>query len=441
VSYRTATKLYLGGLFLLLASNAISGALGAIGLRGLAFYHTQALLLFACATHLAVLILRGRLRFSADPSLVKLVLVSIGYTATSCILLLRFSDVSIGYVLLMLYTFLVYPVMTTLMLGCERMERQTESQRLEKIPRWLIAASTCVLLFGWLQYFARDTFFRVTNSENVSKLVETSTLGTFRPPSIFESSFQFGLFSVLVFCLSASAALFGEGRRRAWLLALLALASVLLSQTRNVYLAAACSIFSLLLLRRARRKGKSFGLIRNLPWAYVAIAVGVMLWAVVQFLASDLQKTEDLADVSSAWARVSGWQTAWQSLVTPGSLFDVLFGYGITQAGHASDYSFLYPTRGNGLFIDSTFFNLFLFQGAIGLLLYLAIYWTVWTRLLFRVRGSWNPLAVGLACFVSAFLATGVLNIVNGQWWGVTLALSFLVLAKPTEPRQLACAA
>jgi hypothetical protein len=127
-------------------------------------------------------------------------------------------------------------------------------------------------------------------------------------------------------------------------------------------------------------------------------------------------------------ARASGWMTAWQNLVTPGSFFDICFGYGITQAGHASDYRFLYPERGEGLFIDSTFFNLFLFQGVFGLMFFLVIYWTIWRHLLRQVQERWDPMTVGLTCFVSAFLAAGVLNIVNGQWWGVVLALSYLVL-------------
>ena len=48
-----------------------------------------------------------------------------------------------------------------------------------------------MILFGWLQFLTGSPILEVTNSENVSKLVETNALGTFRPPSVFESSFQY----------------------------------------------------------------------------------------------------------------------------------------------------------------------------------------------------------------------------------------------------------
>jgi hypothetical protein len=439
VNHNVAAKFYMSGLFILMISNGISGIFAAVGVRGIAFYHIQMLLLILCAGHAGVLLLRGQIRIATDPVLVRLLLLSMSYTALSGVLLLRFGDVRPAYVALILYTLLFHPFATTVMLGCGQSGYAIPDLSTASIPNWIAWASVTVLLFGWVQFAVRDPILRVTNSENVSKLVETNLLGTFRPPSVFESSFQYGLFAVLVFCLSTAYAIYGHGGARSWALSFLALASVGLSQTRNVYLCGACAFISILVLKRASSKRSPLRLFRSVPWGYVAVSITGMLWAVLNFLASDLRRTEDLADASSAMARVSGWLTAWQNLVTPGSVFDVCFGYGITQAGHASDYRFLYPQRGEGLFIDSTFFNLFLFQGLIGLSLFLVIYWTIWRRLLNQVQEHWEPLTVGLTCFVSTFLAAGVLNIVNGQWWGVVLALSFLVLANRQDRTSDVC--
>lgn len=437
VKHASAAKVYLGCLFLLLMTNAISSTLGAIGIRGLAFYHIQALLLASCLFHMGLLVLRGRLHITIGRTLLRLILCSIAYTILSCLLLVRFGDIVPAYVLLMLYTFLVYPVMATAMLGCERCY-VGPGHSLKSFPGWLAWASSGILLFGWVQFAAHDTIIRVTNTENVSKLVNASLLGTFRPPSVFESSFQYGLLAVLVFCLSFAHAVYGRGGMRAWALSALAMGSVVLSQTRNVYLCAACAIASFFLLRLALRRRKVFMVLRYSPWLYVIASLGVMFWAVWQFLASDLRKTGDLTDASSTLSRVSGWLAAWQNLVLPGSFFDACFGYGITQAGQASDYQALYPSRGTGLFIDSTFVNLFLFQGLIGLLFFVSIYWAIWRRLVRKLEEELNPLVIGVTCFFAAFLAAGVLNIVNGQWWGITLSLSFLVLASSYKKKSVA---
>lgn len=86
------------------------------------------------------------------------------------------------------------------------------------------------------------------------------------------------------------------------------------------------------------------------------------------------------------------------------------------------------------MFIDNTFVNLFLFQGLIGLALFLVIYWTIWRRLLRKVQSAPDPFGIGVTCFFSAFLAAGVLNILNGQWWGITFALSLIALANRPGP-------
>jgi O-antigen ligase len=163
---------------------------------------------------------------------------------------------------------------------------------------------------------------------------------------------------------------------------------------------------------------------------YLLSGIAVMAYAVWGFLQSGLQKSGDLADASSTWARVSGWQRAWETLVQSGTAFDLFFGYGITQAGHASDYRSLYPARGDGLFIDNTFVNIFLLQGLLGLLCFLAIWCWIWRRLLRKTFGESDPLTVGVTAFFSAFLAAGVFNILNGQWWGITLSLVLVILSR-----------
>jgi hypothetical protein len=440
VSAGTARTLYLSALFLLLISNGISALISTLGLRGMAFYHVQAVVLLLCVTQLAVLTISGKVERRVDTNLFIAIVGSALYTLLSVVLLLRFPDVIPAYVVLLLHTLLFYPTTALLMLGCSRVDAANAGVQ-PQLPKWLPWASALVVLFGWLQFALRDPILVVTNGENVSKLVESNTLGTFRPPSLFESSFQYGLFSLLVCSLATAYGLMGEKRWGAWALAGLGISGVLLSQTRNVFLCAGCTAFSLWLLVRARQRAGNFGLLRIAPVGYVLAAISVMAYAVWQFLQSGLEKSGDLADASSTWARVSSWQRAWETLVRSGSFFDVVFGYGITQAGHASDYRSLYPSRGDGLFIDSTFVNVFLLQGLLGLFFFLLIWWLLWRRLLRKTLETWNPLTVGVTAFFSAFLAAGVFNILNGQWWGITLSLVLVVLTSKLKKVEISCAA
>lgn len=435
-----ARQWYLSGLFILLLTNVFSAALAAIGIHGLAFYHLQALMLFVFMAHACVLLLDGGLRRAIDKRLFQWLLLSLLYSAVSALFLLRFADVVPAYVLLIVHTVSFYPAAALLMIGSRRLGGESGKPQ---IPCWIVWGAASVLLFGWIQYMVGNPIFEVMNRENVSKLVESNVLGTFRPPSVFESSFQFGLFSVLVFCLAAAKAMFGNGGKSAWALSLLAFSGVALSQTRNVFLCGACAAASMFLLGRKRKRHAPLRLAKFAPFGYMFGAFAVIAYAVANFLASNMATTGDLEDASSTWARVSNWQLAWQNLVLPGSPFDWLFGFGITQAGQASDYRSLYPARGEGLFIDSTFMNLFLLQGLAGLLIFLALWWMIWKRLLRRVEQSWDPLTIGVTAFYSTFLAAGIFNILTGQWWGITLALSLFVLSRPGIPAQsrIPCAA
>jgi hypothetical protein len=427
VNTARARRWYLSGLFVLLLSNGISAMVAAIGIRGLAFYHVQALLLVVCGVQFCVVLLGGGMHRTIDSTLFGLLLASLLYSIASALFLLRFGDIVPAYVALMIHTVSFYPATALLMVGCARLHDEMGEQG---IPRWIVWGAVAVLLFGWLQFVVGDPIVEVANSDNVSKLVASKVLGTFRPPSVFESSFQFGLFSVLVFCLAASKAMFAGGKL-AWILAILAVSGVALSQTRNVFLCGACCAASLFLLVRKRKRGGGSRLLKCAPFAYMLSAIALMVYAVISFLSSDMAKTGDLADTSSTWARVSSWQQAWQNLVLRGSVFDSLFGFGITQAGQASDYRSLYPARAEGLFIDSTLVNLFLLQGVVGLVIFLWLWWLVWKRLLRKTEETWEPLTIGVTIFYSTFLAAGVFNILNGQWWGITLSLSLLVLSRP----------
>jgi len=436
----SAQRWYLSGLFILLLSNVISAVLGAVGIRGFAFYHVQAALLFLCGVQFCVLLLGGGVRRTVDRTLFILLLVSLLYSLVCALFSLRFGDVLPLYVLLIIHTVSFYPTVALLMIACARLRDEAGQQGI--IPSWIVWGAVAVLLFGWVQYIVGEPILEVSNDENVSKLVASKVLGTFRPPSVFDSSFQFGLFSVLVFCLAVTQAMFGKGGKRAWLLAILAFSAIGISQTRNVFLCGACCAASMFLLLRNRKHGGQLWVLRYAPLAYGLGALGLMAYAVMDFLGSDMSKTGDLADASSTWARVSSWQQAWENLVMRGSAVDSLFGFGITQAGQASDYRNLYPTRSEGLFIDSTFVNLFLLQGIVGLLIFLAVWWLIWKRLLRLSETTWEPLTVGVTVFYSTFLAAGIFNILNGQWWGITLSLSLLVLSRPQVrvESQISCA-
>ena len=98
VNRNVVTRVYISVLFLLMMSNGVSGVFAALGIRGIAFYHIQMLLIVLCGAYGGMLLLRGRIRINTDHTLVVLVVLSMSYTVLSGVLLLRFGEIGRAHV-------------------------------------------------------------------------------------------------------------------------------------------------------------------------------------------------------------------------------------------------------------------------------------------------------------------------------------------------------
>lgn len=436
MSLRATLILYYVSLLLVVHANVLTFFLEQAGIKGVAFYWFQLPILVLVLAQLGLALIKGRMRLPLHGPPRTMLYIWIGFSVASALLLFRFDYGSPFYVALGIYSFLFYPLTICLsLLGA------SASGGDENVLDSFFNISGVVLcpmvLFGLAQWIMHSTLIDVTNSENVSKFVLAEMLGSFRPPSVFTSSFDFGMFCAL--WLNISAAYFLSKRRRAFavLCSVVALCGISISQTRNVFFTTACSMLFLLFFWWKGRFGKLRGFVSRLPIAYVAGAIALLIYGARSFLATGLAgDPESLADSSTVWARFSALLFAYAEIIQPGSVLDFWIGYGLLQRGPATSLSDLYPAITSDLTIDNTYLSLLLFQGLIGMLLFLMLCLAIWRYLYATSCRRRHPFVIGLTSFVSVYWAAGIFNIMNTGWWAgliLFLSVSALVVSTPAE--------
>jgi len=345
------------------------------------------------------------------------------FSFSAAIALERFHDVQILYIGLSGFVFLVYPVTSLFVVGTGASwgEDSLDPKRVRVVIfKTLLVLTVAAVAFAVLQMATQSTIIELSNRHNVSKFVDADMLGTFRPPSFFVSSLDFGLLCLLCFALSL--AYISRSRIGGCIGLVVSLAGIVMSQTRNIYLSASFVVLSFLALRHWRSKATRGWFATILPLVWAAVALSILVMVGVKGFNGEGLGSADMYDLNSTWARVSNWLTAIKWLFGPASLLDKLFGIGIVQAGQASDYGSLYPARSRDLFIDNTSMSLLLYQGLIGLFLFWTCAYVFWRMLLKRVLHSNDWFSLGIASFAAVYISCGMFNILSyGTWAGMEL--------------------
>jgi hypothetical protein len=252
-----------------------------------------------------------------------------------------------------------------------------------RIIATLLMVAVPVALFGILQFALNDPILHVGfegaprnefggAGQAAIRLTELAATHRIRANSIFGSALEFGHFAALfaILCFAQTY----RNRARPWsafayaALALLFVAAVMSTNTRNLLLYLVCCGIGFLLIRA--------GLSVRALVATAITLVGVFYATVYAVIALAPAFFAGFFDSISLFQRARGvYITVYQFIVNADTLAHVLFGYGYMQS---VDFTFL-PTT----ICDNSELDVYLYAGVCGVVLYLALLLVLFT---FTVR-------------------------------------------------------
>jgi hypothetical protein len=365
-----------------------------------------------------------------DKSIIKAYILWLTYSLIANIALIRFSYHPAYYFYLLFTILPYYFLFLMLLIGWDELNRLKLQGFADKIVILLGKSYVFIFIFAVFQFVFKEDFLSLNTSDKTLQ-VSSELLGLFRPRSIFNSSFEFGLFSILVFSLFSSRIVLGrnQSNRVDWMPTILSACGVIISFTRNIYLIWVMALIALFLLQNKKVGSK---VLKVVP--HVFMFFSSLLLIILAFQALSGLVLSDLFSNESTYVRFTLLYALVEGLVLNSNLIDILFGWGLIQ--HPGDSTLIgifpdiYNSEDGTLGIDNLFFALFLYQGVIGLSIFLYLYQKIWNNLCSISRTSNSSLALGAAVFFSTFLGAGVFNLIHYGIFGyLAWFFAFLVLA------------
>jgi hypothetical protein len=290
----------------------------------------------------------------------KYVNLYIFYSIFNIIFLIFFMKYNIKYIILSFYDTFSILFLSFLFILIDK-----NNITIIKIKSFLYLLSSIfivILVYGYLQkifnnsllFYEHDFYYISTEIHNI------------RVWSILPSRIEYGKATSLVATLMVFYILFFKKtiyKVQFILLLILALIGTYISTERASLILFIISIINLILLKSKIK----FSNIVILNLITSLITPVILLSLTFQFSLSDsLFRTNSLID------RVYWWGTIIQNYIINGDILNILFGYGIIQTTDANSFS---ASITNGkLWIDNLYFTIFLYQGVIGLVLFIYMY-------------------------------------------------------------------
>lgn len=250
---------------------------------------------------------------------------------------------------------------------------------------------------------------------DVNNYFQTNYIGSkLRITSIFSNALVFGIFSIIVSGITLSRMLFRKFNVIDCLVFLISLYCIYITYTRNVYIYEAFSICTLLIIYIQSKFDVRFldYIIKILP---VVFLLGTVFISIYLSYFSNVLGGSDLSDMSSSMYRVNIWKYYLQVYFKEAKFLDILFGFGIIQNSNAM--------FSNKLISDNTFLNIYVFQGIIGLVCLLVLYFVNWSIILKKLKDK-NWFEIAFICFMSAYLACGYFNDFSyGNYYQVCISI------------------
>lgn len=353
-----------------------------------------------------------------EKPLVLIYSIWLGFTLFSSLLLYRFNYHFVYPFFAHHFTMNYFMSFSVLMI-CSNKDYNFDGQSLQdfimKCFNFLIFP---IVLFGLTQFVFKTDFLSL-NSDTKILQVKSDLLGSFRPRSIFNSSYEFGLFCGLPLVFSLAIMLdkrtnFNVSNLVVFITSLIGVA---LCQTRNVYLVSFLSMLTLLVIYIYPKRSI---LIKLFPWVSFAIMLLVFIYVSINALGGDA--LQNFLSGESSLVRLSFFFTLYEGLVLKSSLLDILFGWGLIQHAGDSNLIWLYPDIYNSedgtLGIDNLFIGIFLQFGLIGLILFILTYQQFWNVAIKKLQLNQNFFFKASLSLFSVYLAAGMFNLIQVGFWG-----------------------
>ncbi len=371
----------------------------------------------------------------------------VGYCLISTFLLLRF-DYPISYVVFS-FAATVFWFTALLPLSIVRPSRrllwyQSKNQFYKYLKTVIALLFTIAFALGLAQHVLNDPLVPtelITAEEGSSvqhfKAMSINFFGQVRAFAFFDQPTGLGLLGTLFAVLAFSSLLF----RRFSLLNVFLVAMggycvyiTYLRMTYITFLFAMCTVTLIYLYYRVYPASKLlYRLVRWLPFIYL-LFVGLVLvhgfqeFSKVGYLSIPVQSQGQLLDSSSTVMRFMAWQENIDKYVINGEILNVLFGYGLIQNDRFVELT------GN-ILIDNSYIALIIYQGIVGMLLFLFLFKKLWSVLVKECLAQPNDFEVAVAGYTSSFLASALFaNLVF--WHNIFFfLLPFVVIRLNSEVR------
>lgn len=347
-------------------------------------------------------------------------LLFLAYSVLSSLLLIRFDYQMVYMVYIIYYMLLFFAINLSLFF----VDTRGLKSSIESVFK------TCYQVFGWsaivlfflalLQFAMKSPLFELKGEGGKELLVKAELLGTFRPPAIFRSSYEYGILTTFVLSLSLAKLLTPNKTIRDYLFFVFALLGVLICQTRNIYFYSLMSTFIILVIQYYHSIHKA--ILKSLPFLFSIVLHLLLFYLSFDAIYGDSAST-GFADKSSTIVRYTYFIRLFEGYISTSHWYDYFLGWGLIQ--HAGDSSLIsiFPDVFNDddgtLGFDNLILSVFMYSGIIGVALYLFLYYRIWSVLVNMLRTSQQSFVLGFVGFFGAYLAAGVFNLINIGTWSV----------------------
>lgn len=262
----------------------------------------------------------------------------------------------------------------------------------DAIIKWLWIISLPLSILGIAQWLTSNTIVPTESPDKSFFVGSWQFYDRVRAFSLFNSSFEYGQFVLLIIATSLATLL---KSRNLWTILILgiSLVSIYSTLTRNVYIGCFITISSVLMITLIR----NYRILLTLPIIYTAISFWLAAYG------GTLGNSRGIADTYSLGIRFSQWSIYLNDLWR-GGVAQLLFGTGYVQNDRYSQSS--------NVVLDNTYLAVITHIGIVGLIFVVIILFSVWTYALKLAYERRDTLTIGIAAVLSAALPMSVFNIV-----------------------------
>jgi hypothetical protein len=338
------------------------------------------------------------------------------YYSLASFLYLFFLDLPIQYVLFTFVTMLFYPFVALTMYSFTNevpllnySEWSTQkANSFRRLRNALYILAIVIWPLGFVQHFTNNPIIP-TQIDSYWTIYSINFFGHVRATSFLQSGAEFGQFSLLVLLISISNLWFYKKRVIDLVFSIVAGVAIYITYTRMVFTDTLFALITLVIMAIiirmntfhsvAGRKLTYSRFTEWLPHFYTLITLVSIFGSQYYHMLSD-NNSFALNNGISLSARLQEWSYYITEYFAHGNLPTILFGNGLMQNPRF--------TVSSSILVDNTFLAIYLYQGIVGLFLFIMFYCSSWKWLIRQAISSRNPLEIGFCAMYSTFLATGV---------------------------------